>query len=42
MDKTYEFISGMIQELNDLFPDTHIHLGGDEIDQECFDENPGI
>ncbi len=42
MDKTYEFISGMIQELNELFPDTHIHLGGDEIEQDCFDENPGI
>jgi hexosaminidase len=25
-----------------LFPEALIHLGGDEIDQSCFDENPGI
>jgi hexosaminidase len=42
MDKTYEFISGMINDLTSWFPDAHLHLGGDEIDQTCFDENPGI
>jgi hexosaminidase len=42
MDKTYEFISGMINDLTSWFPDAHIHLGGDEINQTCYDENPGI
>jgi len=42
LDKTYEFIFGMINDLTSLFPDAHIHLGGDEIQQSCFDENPGI
>jgi hexosaminidase len=42
MDKTYEFISGILKDLNDQFPDSLIHLGGDEINQTCYDENPGI
>ena len=42
MDKTYEYIQGFIQELDSLFPDSLIHLGGDEIEQDCFDENPRI
>ena len=42
MEKSYEYISGFLKELNGLFPDSMIHLGGEEIDETCFDENPGI
>ena len=28
--------------MNSIFPDANIHLGGDEVDTTCFDENPGI
>jgi hexosaminidase len=42
MDKTYEYIQGLLSELDTLFPDSMLHLGGDEIDTECFDENPKI
>ena len=42
MEKTYEAIQGILTEMNELFPDSHVHLGGDEVDTSCFDENPGI
>jgi hexosaminidase len=42
MEKTYEAIQGILTEMNELFPDSHVHLGGDEVDTACFDENPGI
>jgi hexosaminidase len=42
MDKTYEYIQGMLTDLNGLFKDSMLHLGGDEIDLTCFDENPKI
>lgn len=28
--------------MNSLFPDNMIHLGGDEVDTSCFNENPYI
>jgi len=42
MERTYEAISGILSELHELFPDSHLHLGGDEVDTACYDENPGI
>jgi hexosaminidase len=41
-DKTYELIQGVYSELNELFPGLYIHLGGDEVDLSCYDENPKI
>jgi hexosaminidase len=41
-EKTYELLRGVFSEMNDLFPENMIHLGGDEVDQKCFDENPNI
>jgi N-acetyl-beta-hexosaminidase len=32
----------MLTDLNGLFKDSMLHLGGDEIDLTCFDENPKI
>lgn len=28
--------------MNELFPDSMIHLGGDEVIQSCFNENPAL
>jgi hexosaminidase len=41
-DKTYDLLTGILTDLDTLFPDTMIHLGGDEIFTSCFDENPNI
>jgi hexosaminidase len=41
-DKTYELLTGILTDLNALFPDSMIHLGGDEVFTSCFDENPNI
>lgn len=41
-EKTYELLSGVFSDMNDLFPEQMIHLGGDEVDESCFDENPNI
>jgi hexosaminidase len=41
-EKTYELLTGIFKEMNNLFPDSLIHLGGDEVDTACFDENPNL
>lgn len=41
-EKTYELLSGVFKEMGTLFPDSLIHLGGDEVDTTCFDENPNL
>lgn len=30
-DDTFEFVEGLIDEFAGLFPDSHVHLGGDEV-----------
>jgi len=41
-ERTYELLTGILTDLNNLFPDSIIHLGGDEVFTSCFDENPAI
>ena len=41
-EKTYELIQGVFAEMNRLFPEDLIHLGGDEVNPKCFDENPDL
>ena len=41
-NKTYELTQGILSELNTLFPDNMVHLGGDKGDLSCYDENPKI
>ena len=41
-EKTYELLSGVFKEMGSLFPEQLIHLGGDEVDRSCFDENPNL
>lgn len=41
-DKTYELLQGILTDFNTLFPDNMVHLGGDEVLQSCFNENPNL
>jgi len=35
-NKTYEVIKDVLTEVASMFPDNFMHLGGDEIDQQCW------
>jgi len=42
MDKTYEFIKNIFKDLDEYFKGDMIHLGGDEVLTDCWDERPSI
>lgn len=35
-ERTFEFLAGLMDEVVELFPDTHLHLGGDEVAAEAW------
>lgn len=39
---TYEVVEGILTEFNTLFPEKMIHLGGDEVDTDCWSVHPEI
>ncbi|CAG2114673.1 unnamed protein product, partial [Medioppia subpectinata] len=39
---TYEFIETLLKEVLNRFPDQYFHLGGDEVDYNCWRSNPDI
>jgi len=41
-EKTFQFITGLFNDFNTLFPDNMIMLGGDEVFTSCYKENPNI
>lgn len=41
-EKTYEFLSNVFRELNDLFPGEYLHIGGDEVKPDHWNANPKI
>jgi hexosaminidase len=38
-ERTYELIDLLLTELAELFPDEYMHIGGDEVDGECWLED---
>jgi len=42
LDETYEFLEGFIGEMAALFPDTYLHIGGDEVNGEQWKANGQI
>ncbi|NWX89837.1 HEXA hexosaminidase, partial [Nothoprocta pentlandii] len=42
LNSTYEFVSHLFREVSAVFPDSFLHLGGDEVDFTCWKSNPKI
>lgn len=36
LNKTYEFLEKLIEEIVEVFPDKYLHLGGDEVGFACW------
>uniref|UniRef100_A0A224YPI0 Beta-hexosaminidase n=1 Tax=Rhipicephalus zambeziensis TaxID=60191 RepID=A0A224YPI0_9ACAR len=41
-NETYVFMSRFFTEVARVFPDQYLHLGGDEVDFDCWKSNPNI
>lgn len=41
-DKTFDVVKGIFTDLDDLFPDNMLMLGGDEVILSCYSENPNL
>ncbi|KAL0968895.1 hypothetical protein UPYG_G00273300 [Umbra pygmaea] len=39
---SYQFMSRLLKEVSSVFPDSYIHLGGDEVDFTCWKSNPEV
>ncbi|KAI5631849.1 glycosyl hydrolase family 20, catalytic domain-containing protein [Phthorimaea operculella] len=39
---TYELLRDLIKEVQGIFPDHYIHVGGDEVKLQCWESNPEI
>ncbi|XP_072526732.1 beta-hexosaminidase subunit alpha isoform X2 [Salminus brasiliensis] len=42
LSSTYQFMSGLFKEVKSVFPDSYVHLGGDEVDFNCWKSNPNV
>jgi len=41
-EKTYSLLSGLFKEMELAFPDNFMHLGGDEVRQQCWETKPSL
>ncbi|XP_045777364.1 beta-hexosaminidase subunit alpha-like [Maniola jurtina] len=39
---TYKILRDLFKEVQNLFPDKYFHVGGDEVDLECWESNPDL
>ncbi|KAI5626986.1 beta-hexosaminidase subunit alpha isoform X1 [Silurus asotus] len=42
LGSSYQFMSNLLKEVSSVFPDTFVHLGGDEVDFACWKSNPNV
>lgn len=42
LDQSYEVAKGIYSDIQDMFPDPWIHMGGDEVFTSCWDLRPHI
>lgn len=42
LNKTYDVVQSILNDLNEYFPDEYVHLGNDEAVVNCWEANPSI
>uniref|UniRef100_A0A672S1J9 Beta-hexosaminidase subunit alpha n=1 Tax=Sinocyclocheilus grahami TaxID=75366 RepID=A0A672S1J9_SINGR len=42
VDTTYKFMESLLKEVKFVFPDSNVHLGGDEVSFACWLSNPNV
>ncbi|KAK2834449.1 hypothetical protein Q7C36_015150 [Tachysurus vachellii] len=42
LSSSYQFMNSLFKEVTSVFPDSFVHLGGDEVDFKCWKSNPNV
>lgn len=42
LDSTYKFMESLFKEVKSVFPDSYVHIGGDEVSFTCWKTNPNV